>query len=475
MTRKKQRFEILVGLFALACLSVIIWMSLKLDRNAHIGRKNKTYYADFDSVSGLVPKIPVEVSGITSGFVDTIELVDNKARLKVVMEDGVKVFENALLLIKDRGVLGDRYVVLKPGSQDLPLIPHEGFIKNTQSMSDFEKLTTNLSDTASILKELVQSDNPQGALGQTIVNLRNVTKRIDDMVADNRTDVDRIMDNVDSLTYQMDQIAQENRDNIHDTIFTLKEISGSLNVLTQDGGSISEAAFELNDTLASVNRIVKKLEDGKGTVGRLLNDEETIDKVNETLDGLNNSLGLFQRVQLKFRYRAEFVTNALELQNQFGIFAYVAPDKYFLVELVDSAVGETNVINTIIESQGVSTSTRSIQTDSALTITFMMAKRIRDASLRVGLIRSHGGVGLDWYFFKDQMVLTGEVFHLGRPNDNPLVRIYGSALLFNHFILTAGVEDLISANGRRSPFIGLGLSFTDNDFKALLPVLGRGL
>src|SRR5690606_26743500 len=162
------------------------------------------------------------------------------------------------------------------------------------------------------------------------------------------------------------------------------------------------------ETMDSIQNITKRLEDGEGTIGRLLNDERTVDNINESLEGINQAFGMFRRVQLKFRYRGEFLTESQEFQNQFGIFAYVAPDKYIQFELVDSRVGETFVVDTIIESGGQTTTTRSIQTDSDLTITLMLAKRMRDLALRVGLMRSHGGVGLDWYFFKDHLILSAE-------------------------------------------------------------------
>jgi hypothetical protein len=143
---------------------------------------------------------------------------------------------------------------------------------------------------------------------------------------------------------------------------------------------------------------------------------------------------------------------------------------------VDSPVGETNVIETTIESGGATTTTRSIQTDTNLTFNLMFAKRLRNLALRVGLLRSHGGAGLDYYMFKDRFILSGEMFHLGRPNNNPILRLYATARLYNHLILTAGVDDLLEENSATdmNPFVGIGLYFTDNDFKAILPVLRGG-
>ncbi|MEZ4846474.1 MAG: MlaD family protein [Bdellovibrionota bacterium] len=437
--------EFAVGLFAILGLGVIIFMSLQVNRQHSAGRSSNSYYADFESVSGLIPKIPVEVSGIVSGYVDTIELIENKARVTVVINKKVKVYEDAALLIRDRGVLGDRYVVLVPGSPDKIELPDGGRIMSTQSQSDFEKLQKTLAETADVLKDLLQSDDPRGALGKTIANLRDITDKINMIVGENQGTINEIMDNVASLTRQINQISIENRG-------------------------------EIRELVASLNQVVQKINNGEGSLGKLINDDTTVNNLNDTLNGVNSTLGLFTRVQLKFRYRGEYLMSNSELQNLFAIIISPGPDKYIWFELVDSPVGETVVTDTIINSGGTSTSTQTIQTNSGLTFTVQFAKRFWDATLRVGLIRSQGGVGLDYHFFKDRLILTGEMFDLGRPNNRPHMRLYGTLYLYQHVILTGGVDDLLSQVGGKNPFVGIGLQFTDNDFKALLPVLrGTGM
>jgi phospholipid/cholesterol/gamma-HCH transport system substrate-binding protein len=437
---KSRGTEFAVGLFAIVGLGVIVFMSLQVNRHQSIGRSSHQYHATFDSVSGLIPKIPVEVSGIVSGYVDTIELIDNKARITIRLDKKVKVYEDAALLIRDRGVLGDRYVVLTPGFSEKPEIPDGGEIKFTQSQSDLEKLTRTLADTAVTLKELLQSDDPQGALGHTITNLRNLTEKIDTMIGDNRDNVSAIMENIRSLTNQINHISLENREQIRTLI-------------------------------ANLNEITKKINDGEGSLGKLINDDTTVNNLNTTLEGVNTTLGLFSRVQLKFRYRGEYLLSSNDVQNLFGIIISPGPDKYILIELNSSPKGATNVTDTIINSGGTTTTTQTIQTTTGITFTLMFAKRFWDATLRVGLIRNQGGVGLDYHFFKDALVLSGEMFDLSRPNNRPIMRLYGTLFLYRHLLLTGGVDDVLNQAGPINPFVGLGLQFTDNDFKALLPVL----
>ncbi|MEZ4705078.1 MAG: MlaD family protein [Bdellovibrionota bacterium] len=466
----RSKVEFMVGAFALVGLVLIIYMSIRVNDRGPIGPgSTHRYYAYFESVSGLVENVPVEVSGIPSGYVEEIELVNNRARVMVRMKKSVKVYEDAMLLIRDRGALGDRYVVLNPGNTDFPLIEDGGEIKRSMSQSDFERLTSTLAETADILKELVQSDNPQGALGQTVVNLRNITGRLDGLVAENSEKIGYMISNLESLTGHVNDIAEQNKQSIATLLASLEDVSVALKRDFDEGGDIAMATENLNRTMDSIQKITDKIERGEGTVGRLLNDEETIDQLNGALGGLNQTFGLINRTELRFRYRGEFIPTTGDLQNYFGAMVLPAPDKFFLIELVDAPKGETVVTDTVINSGNVSTTTQTIQTGSGLTYSVQFGKRFWDATLRVGLFRSQGGVAVDYHLLKDKLVLSVEAFDLSRPGNNPIVRTYGTLTLYKHLLLTGGLDDAMNKIGGIQPFFGLGLQFTDNDFKALIP------
>ncbi|MCB0327037.1 MAG: MCE family protein [Bdellovibrionales bacterium] len=467
---KKTKIEFVVGAFALAGMLLIIYMSVRVnDRGSIRPGSTQRYYAYFESVSGLVENVPVEVSGIPSGYVEEISLVNNRARVAVRMKKTVKVYEDAMILIKDRGALGDRYVVLNPGNSDLALIEDEGEIKRTMSQSDFERITATLAETAEVLKELVQSDNPQGALGQTVVNIRDITDKLDDMVGENQQKIGFMIANLESLTGHVNDIAKENKETITSLLASLEKVAGALRDDFDEGGDLAMATANLNETMESIQNITEKIERGEGTVGRLLNDDDTVDQLNGALAGLNQTFGLINRTQLKFRYRGEFLPTTGDLQNYFGAMVLPTPDKFFLIELVDAPKGETVVTDTIINSGNVSTTTQTIQTGSGLTYSVQFGKRFWDATLRVGLFRSQGGVAVDYHLLKDKLVLSVEAFDLARPGNQPIVRTYGTLTIYKHLLLTGGLNDALNEQGGIEPFFGLGLEFTDNDFKALIP------
>ncbi|MCB0308341.1 MAG: MCE family protein [Bdellovibrionales bacterium] len=471
----KRRFspDFAVGVSALLGLLIMIYFSLEVNDTGSLGSKTTTYYAFFDSVSGLVKRTPIEVAGIIVGYIENISLENNKAKIEVKLKRDIKVYDNALLEIKDRGVLGDKFVQLHLGDPSLPVIPSDGTIKNTSSGGGFEEMSAALNEVTKTIRTLLESDNPEGALGHTIVNIRDMTADLRDIVDHNQVRIDEILRNIEMFSKDLSEISRENKDEIKTVLASLGDVAKSLKTSLGKDGNVTHATEKLDQTMASIQNMVEKIERGEGTLGKIINDETTINNINETVEGLNDTLGLFRKIQLGLRYRGEYLTSAGQMQNLIGFTIAPSPDKYLLLELVSAPVGQTRITDTIVNSGGSTiSSTQTVQTNDRITLTLLFAKRLLDMTFRFGMIRSEGGAGLDFHLFKDKLVLSMEGFDFNRYNNRAHLRAYATLILYKHLLLTGGVDDFANKTGGKNAFFGAGIQFTENDLKALIPVLG---
>lgn len=460
--------EFAVGTFALLGLLIIIYMSMKVNDRSVVSGSTNQYRAYFESVSGLVRKVPVEVSGITAGLVDSIELENSRALVIITVTKNVKVYANSSLTVRDRGILGDKYLQLNPGTPDHPLLGDGGEIPNTYSKGDFDRLVSSVSETADSVQELMKSDSPKGALGATILNLKDLTGKIRDMVGTNEERINRSLANLEAFSADLKEITGENKEHIHAVLVAMEDVTASLKDALQKE-RLDRMASRLDNTLASLEKISGKIEHGEGTIGKLINDETTVNKLNDTLDGVNEAVGGFRKLQLSVRYRGEFLAGVEKLQNQIGLTIAPSPDKFIFLEIVDAPKGNTRVTDTSVTSGGnVVSSTQTIQTDDKFLFTLMLGKKFWDLSLRFGLIRSDGGVGMDYSLFDDKFVVSFEAFDFNRTGDRAHMRAYGTLVLYKHLLLTGGVDDMITKVSRHNPFFGAGLQFNDRDFKSLI-------
>jgi phospholipid/cholesterol/gamma-HCH transport system substrate-binding protein len=108
-----------------------------------------------------------------------------------------------------------------------------------------------------------------------------------------------------------------------------------------------------------------------------------------------------------------------------------------------------------------------------------MAKRWYFVALRFGLFETTGGIATDMYFLRDKVRFTVEAFDWDTQDKtirrNAHLKTYASVLFYNHLYAMAGVDDPTRTDPETGKakkdlnyFFGAGLSFTDEDLKAVL-------
>ena len=138
---KKYSMETIVGIFVVIGLLCIGYMTIKFGKISMFGGDYYILYARFSSVSGLRVDSPVEIDGIEVGRVEQMNIDQNKqmAVVKLRIEKGIKVYEDAIASIKTAGLIGDKLVKIDPGGGGDILKPG-GTITETNSPIEIEDL-----------------------------------------------------------------------------------------------------------------------------------------------------------------------------------------------------------------------------------------------------------------------------------------------------------------------------------------------
>jgi phospholipid/cholesterol/gamma-HCH transport system substrate-binding protein len=138
---KKGNLELVVGIFMLIGIVCLGYLSIKLGKMEFFGGDTYTVYAEFDSVSGLKQGASVEIAGVEVGRVDRIVFIPDKgvARVTLKLNSGVKLQDDVIAAVRTRGIIGDKFIKLKPGGSDR-LVAAGGRIRDTESSVDIEEL-----------------------------------------------------------------------------------------------------------------------------------------------------------------------------------------------------------------------------------------------------------------------------------------------------------------------------------------------
>jgi len=134
----KYALEVSVGIFVIAGVIALGYLSVKLGRQEVFGGGYQVE-AMFNDVGGLKTGSTVEIAGVEVGRVTKIQLDDYRALVTINMNKGVELQDDAIVSVRTKGLIGEKFLQITPGGSDRIVGPG-GKLRETESAVDFEKL-----------------------------------------------------------------------------------------------------------------------------------------------------------------------------------------------------------------------------------------------------------------------------------------------------------------------------------------------
>lgn len=471
--------EAKVGLLVTGAIFVLAYMSIRLGAFAFGDQDTYSLKVKVENASGLDIDGPVSIAGVEVGSLTNVELSDDgKALLIIRIKKGVKITRNYVAVIKTRGLLGEKYLEILPVSQDGEILKEGDEIINVKTYAEMDKLLDILNDVAVDVKNI--SSSLSAALGgeEGEQRITAIVQNIEDFTKTLKNDTPAITEELKKVSKSLREILYDNKGNINDSLANLKSATENLDSIMI---KLSKATPDIEQASKNIRSITKKIDDGEGTIGKLINDPTTAEKLEKTIDGINSFLNKSEQVRTSIGYRAEHLTKHSETKHYISLKIQPKADKYYLLELVDNPIASIDEKTYYVSTGGGPVTETTIQkTNSAMKFTALIAKRFYNLVIRGGLIENSGGAGLDLYLWNDAIRFEFDAFDFSRDEGTHLKA--GVRLNFlEYFYLTGGVDDFIfdsdvpDAEDMKSTYVGLGFEFDDEDVKYLfsnVPVSG---
>jgi phospholipid/cholesterol/gamma-HCH transport system substrate-binding protein len=466
-----------IGAFFVVVLLALGVLILKIE-DIHFGKKARSVSADahFKDVAGLDDKSAVRIAGVRVGKVDGISLrPDGTALAHLALDPNVELHQGAIAQVRSLGMLGDKYVELSTGDPSAPRLPNGALLEGA-SGTGFDDIAKLAADIGKDLKEVSGAmagslGGPKGEdkLNRIVDNLGRLAESLRELVDSNRGNVDLMLANLKALSEQMkltvarvDRMLDENRSGVKDTILNMDEVTG-----------------KLKTTADNLNSITGKIDTGQGTLGKLLNDDETHKNVNDALksvkegvESLSGTIGRMNRLQLDIGFRVEYLTRQRDGKYFFTLDAIPREGKFYRLEIGAIPHGKRE---DVLESSTVTFPDGSQQTISTtgsryvdqFVLSALLGWQFRNTILAAGVIEGRGGASISQVFKADSFRLAGELWDFTRPDLSGHLKLYTRWNASPNLYLTGGVDDVLNPS-LRSPFLGVGIRWKDEDMKALV-------
>src|SRR4051794_9462508 len=297
-----------VGVFATLCLialGILIW---KIEDLNPFAKKGQRLHAVFQSVAGLDDKASVRIAGVRVGHVDGLGLLGTRARVNIRMERPVPLTMGTTARIANLGLLGEKYIELVPGPPNAPPLPDDAVLVGTTppSLDDAMAKINDIGGSIQKVTGQLAGSDVAGGIGRLLADIQLTSAEIRALVAENRANVSSSVRNIDSLTAvlarELPRLAAQTQAALDQISMLVKENRGNV---SSSLGNIRELTEKLQTSADNLNKISGTIASGKGTIGKLVNDEKAYNDVISTLDSiqggvqnLSESLGGLNKFQI---------------------------------------------------------------------------------------------------------------------------------------------------------------------------------
>lgn len=478
--------EFKVGLFVVVAIAIVVGSYVWSFDGVRADEASYTVEMTVGSADGLNLGADVRIAGVDVGSVERVDIEGGRALLTLRIRDAYKLPADSEGALKASGLLGDYFVRLYPGISD-EVMPPGGRLRTMADPGDIDEITRNfetiskdLAAITGILREMAEDRNNRDHIESTLANVDALSLELKMMAMQNRGDIDAIVDSVRRLTEALEGYTADIAGDVDEEMDKLMDLTDDLDVSAENMASITG-----------------KIDRGEGTIGALVNDDETIALVNETVENVNDAVGSFFGLRPEFYYLGRFYmgsqpadTNLFPTGNELawssastiGFRLRAREDFWYTFEIVDHPQDKVSEREIYREETG--SFDRRFVRENGVKFSFQVEKRWGPASFRLGVKEDGGGLGVSFYALRDRLTFHADVFNfslgaypaiseLGIPNTRAWVRFEPTRNLY----IEGGFEQIIlgAKHGFATGFLGVGFYFRDDNIRSLLPIIPAAL
>ena len=263
--------EVKTGILAISAILLFIY-GYSFLKGSDIFSNERTFYVSYDNVAGLAVSAPVTINGYVIGQVKKIDFENEIGSLLVTfkLNKDFEFSKNSIVRIYSTSVLGGNALAIIP-EFDKNNIAISGDTLNGEIekgmleslTSGLEPLENRIYKTLSGLDTLLNNFN-------SVLN-EDTKNNLKDAIAS----LNKTMKSFEGTSSDLNSLLSENKPKLDKTFTYLETTTENLASFSDSLSQvdIKAMATNLEATLESFDAIMKKIDNGEGSIGKLVNDE----------------------------------------------------------------------------------------------------------------------------------------------------------------------------------------------------------
>lgn len=272
--------EIKTAILVISSILLFIW-GYSFVKGNDLFTDNRRIYVEYDNVEGITNSTAVTLNGLIVGNVSniTIDQSTGKVTVELFLKTDFPISKSSTAVIYEPGFIAGKQIAIHPNFADKTIVvsgdkllggTESGLTASIQEklvplQEKIEKLLTNVDTLVSGFNNVLDTKGQEdlrkslSSLSKTMEEFHKISQNANGMLAENKGEIKVIVSNFSKISSDF------------------SKISDSLNK-----ANLGQTAKNLQKTLANVDKIMADVQAGKGTMGKLLTDEDLYKNLEKT-------------------------------------------------------------------------------------------------------------------------------------------------------------------------------------------------
>lgn len=262
--------ELKAAVLVIASIALFIW-GYSFLKGEDLFSSGKTFYVKYQNVAGLSKSAPITFNGLKVGKVGNITIQDDASLLvELQVDSDFPISKSSKAEIYDAGFVGGREIAIIPNLEDKTIAENESFLTPSNKLGLTDNIAVQIEPLKNKIEKLLDNANVLFANVNTLLDAntqQNLKKSIANLSETMKTFSDASKSINDHLV--------TNKQKINNSLSNFDRMSTNFASLSDSLASIDikNTVTQLENSLSNINSLTSKLNNGEGTMGKMLNDD----------------------------------------------------------------------------------------------------------------------------------------------------------------------------------------------------------
>lgn len=262
--------EIKTAVLVIMSIILFIW-GYNFLKGKNLFDSSTKLFVIYENVAGLAPSAPVTLNGLTIGKVNSISInPDGKLLVELHITTDFPISKTSIAEIYDSGLVGGRQIAIKPNLLDKNYTVSGDYLQASSKLGLTDALAQQLEPLQAKIQKLLENadvlfSNVNAILDtQTRQNLKNSIASLNTTLLE-----------FSLASKSINELLADNKSKLNSTLKNVDKVSGNFATISDSlaKANLGQTVKNLEKALAKVDKIMAELEQGNGTMGKLIKDE----------------------------------------------------------------------------------------------------------------------------------------------------------------------------------------------------------